>query len=169
MPSLRRLMLIVAATTCFSFCALADQPAVERNGDWLMSGIRTYERLQSGDTNLSPQDAQIAMLVFGYIRGVLDVQDSNVMKALVAQGAIQNATKDRQKLDPTAVQQMDALAGYYVPLSHSEYANTQFTAAQAVKIVRLYLEQHPDQRAQRASQLIEAAFLDALPATDKPR
>ena len=164
MPSLRRLILMLTVT-CISFCALAaDQPAIERNGDWLMSGIRSYERLQQGDAKLSPQDAQMGMLVFGYIRGVLDVQDSNVMKALVAQGAIQSATKNNQQLDPSALQQIDALTAYYVPLSHSDYANTQFTAAQAVKIVELYLAQHPDQLKQRASQLIEAAFLDTLTA-----
>jgi hypothetical protein len=168
MPQLRKLILICAATTCISLCALADEPAVERNGNWLMSGIGSYERLQKGDSKLSPQEAQSGMLVFGYIRGVLDVQDSNVMKALVAQGAIQKAIRDQKNVDAAAVQQLDALTNYYVPLSRSEYANTQFTPDQAVKIVKLYLQQHPDQRAQRASQLIEAAFIDALTSPDKP-
>jgi len=168
MPTLRTLVLILAATTCIALRALADEPAVERNGDWLMSGIASYERLQKGDSKLSAQDAQTGMLVFGYVRGVLDVQDSNVMKALVAQRALQSATKDRKDLDPAAVQQIDALTAYYVPLSHSEYANTQFTEAQALKIVKLYVQQHPEQRAQRASQLIEAAFMDALTVPDKP-
>src|SRR5581483_5845952 len=134
MPSLRSLLLLFAATTYIAFSALAaDQPAIERNGDWLMSGLRSYDRLQQGDTKLSTQDAQLGTLVFGYIRGVLDVQDSNVMKALVAQGAMQNATKNNQQVDPQALQQLDAVTTYYVPLSHSDYANTQFTAAQAVK------------------------------------
>ncbi len=147
-----------------SVCIGADDPPpkVDRNGDWLISGIRVYERIRDNTGTVTLADAQTANLVFGYIRGVLDVQDSNVLKALISEAVINEARKTHSKLNPVLIQQLNAAANEYAPLWNSDFYTTEMTADRMMEIVKVYLEKHPERWGKHANDLIEAAFLDAM-------
>jgi hypothetical protein len=156
------LLQTILAAWMFSIAAFAADAPIERNGDWLMAGIRVFDRIQSGQGTVTSEDANQVNLVFGYIRGVLDVQHTNVLKALVAQGVIQQARKEHAKINPAVLEEQDKAANWYAPLWHSEFFTTEMTADRMMGIVRVYLEKHPEKWAKHADELIEAVFLDAL-------
>ena len=108
-------------------------------------------------------------LVFGYIRGVLDVQHANVLKALIAEATIEQAPKNNIKLNPVLVQHLRAAANTYAPLWKSNFFTTELTADRMMGIVKVYLDKHPEKWGKDANELIEAAFLEALapPPPDK--
>jgi hypothetical protein len=145
-----------------SIAAFAADAPTDRNGDWLMAGIRVFDRIQSGQGTVSFEDSTQSALVFGYIRGVLDVHHTNVLKALIAEGVIQKAHKDHAKINPAVLEEQDKAANWYAPLWHSEFFTTELTADRMMGIVRVYLENHPEKWGKHADELIEAAFLDAL-------
>jgi hypothetical protein len=118
---------------------------VNRNGDWLMGGIRVFDRIMSGQGEVTHQESEQVLLVFGYIRGVLDVEDQGAPMGQLSEAAMHKlAETDHSKVRAAVVDQLDSCTKVYAPLWNSDFTTTEMTADRMMGIVRVYLEKHPE-------------------------
>jgi hypothetical protein len=140
-------------------------PQVERNGTWLRSEIRQYEKFQNKEPQ-SLADASQAVAIIFYVRGVLDVQFALHTKAtvqgLIIQGS-QELKNPKQKLPQCDIDCLRTSNKFFVPLSQTEFFAANHSMDQYMQVIKNYLEKHPEKWARTADNIIEWAMLDAFP------
>jgi hypothetical protein len=130
--------------------------AADRDGTWLINGIREYERVRDRAPNLSVAEAEDAATVAGYIRGVLDAQQEIALKA-----AFYGAEK-RKPTKAAEAKKVVETSTYITPLYHTTFVVRPLNFDQYAQIIKNYLEKHPTEWDVDANQLIERALVDAL-------
>jgi hypothetical protein len=138
---------------------------LERDGNWLRSGIREYEHFQNKDQQ-SLQNATLAIATIFYVRGVLDMQFSLNTKANVQAMVIQTSQQlkdSKQKLPQCELDSMRSSNKFFVPLSQTEFFSANYSPDQYMQFIKNYLEKHPEKWSKQADAIIEAAMLDAYP------
>ena len=146
----------------------AIEPASQevRDGAWLRSGIREYERSQNKAESQSSAETSRAVATLYYVRGVLDVQYALITKAnsqaLTIKGS-QQLENTKEKLPPCEVDAMRKSNDYFVPLSKTDFFSANYSMAQYMQLIKTYLEKRPEKLSQNAYDIIEAAMFDAFP------
>lgn len=158
---------VVVVLFAVSLVQAAEPPLQEvRDGTWLRSGIREYERSQNKSESQSSADALRAVATVYYVRGVLDVQYALITKAnaqgLTIKGS-QQLENPKEKLQQCEVDAMRKGNDYFVPLSKTDFFSAIYSMDQYMQVIRTYLEKHPEKFSQHAYDIIEAAMFDAFP------
>jgi hypothetical protein len=156
---------VVVVLFAVSMAWAAEPPSQEvRDGTWLRSGIREYER--SENKAESQSDTSLAVATHYYVRGVLDVQYALITKAnaqaLTIKGS-QQLENAKEKLPQCEVDAMRKGNEYFVPLSKTDFFSANHSIDQYMQIIKTYLEKHPEKLSQQAYDIIEAAMFDAFP------
>jgi hypothetical protein len=159
---MRKLALAFLLLISVTMTATAAAPN-ERDGSWLINGIRQYERNRDRQ-NQSFDEAMLGVRVTGYIRGVLDKEMDIVLRASFnipkdADGKV----IDMKKLGQTEARKLYDTNTYFAPLWKTRFLSEERTLDQDIQIIKNYLEKHPDRWNVPAVQLIEEAMLEALP------
>jgi hypothetical protein len=160
--------LVLTGVLLLTVCITAPVAASsDRDGSWLIDGIRQYERTRDRVQNQSADELARTYMITGYIRGVLDVQAMLVLKADFYRPKDANGKlTDITKLSKAEVQKIHDTSTYFVPLSDTRYYVVQdMTFDQSVQIIKNYLEKHPERWNVYAFQLIEDALLESLAVT----
>lgn len=158
---------VVVVLFAVSVAWAAEPPLQEvRDGTWLRSGIREYERSQNKAESQSSADTSQAMATLYYVRGVLDVQYALITKAsaqaLTIKGS-QQLENAKEKLPQCEVDAMRRANDYFVPLSKTDFFSASHSMDQYMQVIKSYLEKHPEKLSQQAYDIIEAAMFDAFP------
>jgi hypothetical protein len=158
---------VVVVLFAVSMAQAAEPPLQEvRDGTWLRSGIREYERSQNKAESQSSADASRAVATVYYVRGVLDVQYALITKAnaqgLTIKGS-QQLENTKEKLPQCEVDAMRKGNDYFVPLSKTDFFSANYSMDQYMQVIKTYLEKHPEKLSQHAYDIIEAAMFDAFP------
>jgi hypothetical protein len=164
---------IIALIYTLSVCALPvcaderpaqDAQSEKRDGRWLRDGIREYRRLIEKVPDQTIGAASQGASTVYYIRGVLDVTHSMIVKATVQEVVINTA-----KSSPKYKSLSDELMGMhnadnlFAPLWNTDYYEARLQIDQCVQIISNYLDAHPEQWEKSADDLIELALLDKFP------
>jgi hypothetical protein len=158
---------VVVVLFAVSVAWAAEPPSQEvRDGTWLRSGIREYERSQNKAESQSLADTSLAVATLYYVRGVLDVQYALITKAsaqaLTIKGS-QQLENSKEKLPQCEVDAMRRGNDYFVPLSKTDFFSANHSMDQYMHVIKTYLENHPEKLSQHAYDIIEAAMFDAFP------
>jgi hypothetical protein len=143
------LLLVLSAAVCTPLVAK------DRDGSWLIGGIREYERARDRVPNQTAEEAQSAVIVGAYIRGVLDAQEEIALKAAFYRANQKLASKaDAKRLMETST--------YITPLYNTTFITQPLQFDQYVLIIKNYLGKHPTEWDVDANQVIERALVEAL-------
>jgi hypothetical protein len=163
----RGCLAVVFVLFAVSMAGAVEPPLQEvRDGAWLRSGIREYERSQNKAESQSSADTSRAVATLYYVRGVLDVQYALITKAsaqaLTIKGS-QQLENTKEKLPQCEVDAMRKGNDYFVPLSKTDFFSANYSMDQYMQVIKTYLEKHPEKLSQHAYDIIEAAMFDAFP------
>ena len=137
---------------------------VPLDGRWLRSGLQVNEQHRANDPA-----ATSALAVLAYVRGVIDVTNLNISKALMLDKGFQSNQHDAKKQKATTgivlVTGMWHLSYQaFVPLWNTAYATANLQMDQIDQIVLNFLDAHPEKWDADAHELIISALADKFPA-----
>lgn len=140
---------------------------VALDGRWLRSGLQAYDKLRTKDPA-----AITALAVLSYVRGVIEVTNSNIALATLAAKSLNTKQKDANGQKANVREEVFAgtlnlCYGMFAPLSSTAYVDANLQIDQIVQITLNYLDAHPEQWDKSAHELIIAALVDKFAAKTK--
>jgi hypothetical protein len=160
---MRYLPAIMALVACSSVTVGAPE---QRDGLWLQSGIRQYQRLNAHE-KLSEKETNDALVVTSYVCAVVDLEKYLVRRAYLLAGAFEEGRK-KHHINPQMLDGMAEALPMAVPLMKTKFFTDNPSCEAAFVIVRDYLEKYPEVLTKDADAVVEKALLDAYTNTNGP-
>ena len=139
-------------------------PPSPRDGAWLQSGIKQYQR-RGAHESLSSKEADEAASVSSYICAVVDLEGYLAQRAAQLSEAVR-AGKKKKHIDPQVLDGMTRALPMLIPLMSTGFPKDLPSCERAVFIVRDYLAMYPEMLPKDADVIVERALLDAYSNED---
>ena len=104
---MRYLPALLVLVACNALGADTPEKPAARDGAWLQSGIRQYQRSNAHET-LSHGETIDAMLAMSYVCAVVDLEKYLVLRADLLESALEDARKKEHHIDPEKIDGMAA-------------------------------------------------------------
>ena len=164
---MRYLVAVLAWAACSSVAAGTSETPTRQDGEWLLHGIRQYQRLNAHE-GLSEQDSNEAMVVSSYVCGVVNFEKYLVHRADMLASALQEGGKRKPLIDRRMRAGMVEALPLLTPLMRTAFVRDDPSCDRVLVIVGDFLDRYPEVLARDASALVEDALLASYDKVDGP-